>query len=351
MKIIFRPLILLVIVLLTNKVSAQSGIQFPKSDTTAVKQEYPYILPIWGKELTKRNIKFQLPFGINANYVYNKMELEMTEFSLDLNGRPIDGINEDTMGFQPIIAKTSGLNVRADIWLFPFLNFYGIYAESNGSTQIAMTPFGSKLITLDPVPFRSSSLGVGATFVYGWRNVFVSGDVNFTNSSSDILEDKVGFMVASARVGKRVQFKNNMAFAVYIGGMYRNFVGHEANHGNVLLAEYFPELKDGILDGIDNRILRNEGLIDDPNYPYTPDEPTKIQLRLRNEGLNEIYARVDSAPPSQVNYSLKKEIIQPWSLQVGFNYEITEHWMYRGELGYSSGQTFLLTGLQYRFGL
>ena len=340
-----------IVSLFSTEMIAQSGIQFPKSDTTSVAKEYPYVLPIWGKELTKRNIKFQLPFGVNANYVYNKMTLEMTEFSLDLNGRPIDGINEDSMGFQPIIAKSSGLNVRADVWILPFLNFYGIYAESNGSTQISMAPFGGKLIELDPVPFRSSTLGIGTTFVYGWRNVFVSTDVNYTSSGSDILEDKVGFLVASVRVGKRVQFANDMAIAVYIGGMYRNFVGHEANKGNVLLAEYFPGLKDGILEGIDNKVSSNEELIADPDYPYSADDPTKLQLRTRNAALNEISGKIENAPPSQVNYQLKKDIIQPWSLQVGFNYEITQNWMFRGELGYSSGQTFLLTGLQYRFGL
>lgn len=345
------PIFIIVFVIGSLNGFAQSGIQFPKNDTTSVAKDYPYVLPIWGKELTKRNIKFQLPFGVNANYVFNKMELEMTDFSLDLNGIPIDGINEETLAFQPIIAKTSGLNVRADVWILPFLNFYGIYAENNGSTQVSMAPFGGKLIELDPVPFRSSTLGIGTTFVYGWRNVFVSSDVNYTSSSSDILEDKVGVIVASFRVGKRVQFANDMALAVYIGAMYRNFVGHEANNGNVMLAEYFPGFKDGILEGIDNKVASNEDLIADPDYPYSDDDPTKIQLRLRNEGLNEISGRIENAPPSQVNYSLKKDIIQPWSLQVGFNYEISQNWMFRGELGYSSGQTFLLTGLQYRFGL
>jgi len=344
-------LILVALSLFSLEMSAQSGIQFPKSDTTAVKQEYPYILPIWGKELTKRNIKFQLPFGMNTNYVFNRMVLEMTDFSLNINGTPLEGINEDTLGFQEIIAETSGLNVRADVWILPFLNFYGIYVENNGSTQVSMNPFDTGLITLDEVAFRSSTWGVGTTFVYGWRNVFISSDVNYTSSGSNILEDRVGFLVASVRVGKRVDFANGMAAAVYVGGMYRNFVGHEANNGNVMLAEYFPDLKDGILDGIDARISTNEDFIADPDYPYNAADPSKPELIVRNAALTQLSGRVEAAPPSQVNYSLKKDIVQPWSLQVGFNFEFNQHWMLRGELGYSSGQTFLMTGLQYRFGL
>lgn len=337
--------------LFSTEMIAQSGIQFPKSDTTAVEQDYPYFLPIWGKELTKRNIKFQLPFGVNTNYVFNRMVLEMTDFSLDINGIPVEGINEDTLGFQEIIAKTSGLNARADVWILPFLNFYGIYAENNGSTQVSMNPFDSGLIELDEVDFRSSTWGVGTTFVYGWRNVFVSSDVNYTSSGSNILEDRVGFLVASVRVGKRVDFSNDMALAVYVGGMYRDFVGHEANNGNVMLAEYFPDLKDGILERIDNKVTSNEGKIADPDYPYNADDLTKLELRTRNLGLNAISAKIENAPPGQVNYSLKKDIVQAWSLQVGLNFEFDKHWMVRGELGYSSGQTFLMTGLQYRFGL
>lgn len=346
-----KTLFIFFITLFSANIFAQSGIQYPKSDTISVKQEYPYILPIWGQELTNRNIKFQLPFGINTNYVYNRMELEMSDFSLDINGISIDGINAETLAFQPIIAKSNGINIRADVWILPFFNFYGLYAESNGSTQVSMVPFETELIELNPVPFKTSTLGIGTTFAYGWNDYFVSVDANYTKSKSDILEDKIDFLVASARIGRRETFKNGMALSVYFGAMYRNTTKHEANNGNVMLSEYFPELKGGILSGIDERITINEDKIADPDYPYSESDPTKVALRTRNTALKEASNKIENAPPGQVNYSLKKDIIQKWSTQVGFNWEITPNWMYRGELGYSSGQTFFLTGLQYRFGL
>lgn len=46
---------------------AQSGIQFPKDDSTSVKKDYPYVLPIWGQKVVDRNIELQKPFGINVN--------------------------------------------------------------------------------------------------------------------------------------------------------------------------------------------------------------------------------------------------------------------------------------------
>ena len=36
---------------------AQSGIQFPKHDTTSVNKYYPYVLPIWGQKVVDRNIE------------------------------------------------------------------------------------------------------------------------------------------------------------------------------------------------------------------------------------------------------------------------------------------------------
>jgi len=346
-----KTLLLFVITLFSASIFAQSGIQFPKSDTTSVDKIYPYILPIWGQKLTDRNIKFQLPFGLNANYVFNRMELKMTEFAMNLNNKPIEAIGLDELGFKEIIAKTSGINLRADAWVLPFLNFYGLYSENNGSTQVSMNPFDTGLIELDPVAFKSSTWGVGTTFIYGWNNYFVSVDANYTSSGSDILEDRVGFVVASARIGRRAEFNNGMALAVYIGAMYRDFVGHEANNGNVMLEEYIPELKPTILNGIDSKITKNEDLIADPDYPYSANQPSKVKLAGRNKVLDTAYKKIESAPSSVISYSLRKEIVNPWSTQIGFNWEITPNWMFRSEIEYSAEQTFFMTGLQYRFGL
>ena len=348
-----RLILILITVFTTTAVTnAQNAIQYPKSDTTSVHKAYPYILPIWGQKLTDRNIKFQLPFGLNANYVYNSMNLEMTEFEMNLNDTPIDKIGLDELGFQDVIAKTSGINIRGDVWILPFLNFYGLYSENNGSTQISMIPFETELVSLDPVPFKSSTWGIGTTFIYGWNDYFISVDANYTSSKSDILIDNVGFIVSSARIGRRVTFNNGMALAVYIGAMYRDFVGHEANIGNVMLDEYIPGLRPAILEGIDGRITRNEETITWLEETK-PDNwrAKKVLLETRNESLSERYLQIDEAPPGVISYSIKKEIINPWSTQVGFNWEITENWMFRGELGYSSDQKFFMTGLQYRFGL
>ena len=81
-----------------------------------------------------------------------------------------------------------------------------------------------------------------------------------------------------------------------------------------------------------------------------PDKDEKLdELNTRNAKL--VAAKDRIASSNAINYSIKKEIINNWSTQVGFNFEITKNWTYRAELGYREGQKFFMTGLQYRFGI
>lgn len=362
-----KKIILIIIVLAFAVTSyAQSGIQFPESDTTTVKKEYPYVLPFWGQKVTDMNIHLQLPFGLNVNYVYNQMSLELTHFSMNFyDGENLDDIiNPETLNFTETVATANGVNVRADAWVFPFLNFYGLYSRNLGSTQVSfqpqvvetgLGPNGNLMeittlenpIEVDPVQFTSNSFGIGATAVYGWDDYFISADGNMTWTTSDLLVETVKFFVGSARIGRRVDFGNGIKLAVYLGAMYRNFVDKENSTGSLGV----PEFDEAMTKAVDGFLAINQERID--FWESMPDgAPGK------DEKLTELYERNDKLESAQdkiensdaINYSIKKEIINNWSTQVGFNFEFSEHWMYRGELGYRAGQKFFMTGLQYRFG-
>ena len=358
--------VIMMLSLLSEGTKAQSGIQFPKHDSTTVKKDYPYVLPIWGQKVVDKNIKLQLPFGLNVNYIYNQMSLELTEFSMNFyDGENLDDIiNPETLNFTQTVATANGVNVRADAWVFPFLNFYGLYSRNNGSTKVSFQPqvvehdLGAggnikqittleKPIDVPEVLFTSNSFGIGATGVYGWDNYFISADGNMTWTTSDLLEESVTFFVGSARLGRVVTFKNNMKLALYIGAMYRNFVDKESNTG----ALGVPELDEGMTKAVDGLLVINESQIElwESMPDITPGKDEKlIELNARNDRLNHGKDRIESS--DAINYTIKKEIINSWSTQVGFNLEISENWMYRAELGYRDDQKFFMTGLQYRFG-
>jgi len=360
--------VLLVLLLLNfTEANAQNDIQPPPNDTTSITKEvWPHVLPIWGQKVTDRNIQLQLPFGFNVNYVYNQMSLELTEFSMNFyDGENWDDIiNPETLNFTETIATSNGVNVRADAWVFPFWNVYGIYAKNSGSTKVSFQPqvietgLGpngnlKEITTLEnpisvpEVLFDANSFGIGSTLVYGWDNYFVSVDGNLTWSSSDLLAETVTFFVGSARIGRRVIFRNDMKLSVYIGAMYRDFVNKESNTGALGVPE-LDEAMENAIDGLstinDQQIALYESL------PATPGNVEKLEeLNARKVRLDAAGARIENA--DAINYSIKKEIINNWSTQIGFNFEISDHWMYRGEYGYRAGQKFFMTGLQYRFGL
>lgn len=348
-------------------VNAQSGIQFPKQDSTTVKKNWPYVLPIWGQKVVDRNIELQLPLGVNVNYVYNQMTLELTEFSMNFyDGENLDDIiNPESLNFTETIATANGVNFRADAWVLPFLNVYGIYSSNHGSTKVSFQPqvidenLGpngnikeirtlEEPIDVSPVEFSTNSFGVGSTLVYGWDNYFISTDANITWSSSDLLAEKVIFFVGSARIGRRVNFRNNMKLSVYIGAMYRDFVDKKSNTGSLGV----PELDEAMIKAIngfttinDEQITLWESLPD-----MTPGKEEKLtELYARDSRLSDAKDRVENS--NAINYTINKEIINNWSTQVGFNFEMSKHYMLRAELGYRDGQKFFMSGLQYRFGI
>ncbi len=345
---------------------AQDKVQASKLDTTIVKEKYPYVLPIWGQKVMDRNIDLQLPFGFNVNYVFNQMTLELTEFSMNFyDGENLDDIiNPETLNFTETVATANGVNIRADAWILPFINVYGLYSRNLGTTKVSfqpqvvetgLGPNGNikeirtlvKPIDVPPVEFHTNSFGTGTTLVYGWDQYFVNVDGNITWSTSDLLEQTVTFFVGSARIGKRIPLKKNMKLAIYIGAMYRDFVNKENNTGSIRV----PALDEGMQRAIDGFTAINDQQIEFyEGLPPTPGVEEKLEaLYARDQRLQDASERVETA--NAINYSIKKEIVNNWSTQIGFNLELSKHWMYRAEVGYRDDQKFVMTGLQFRFGL
>lgn len=336
-------------------------------DTTKA-YDYPYSMPIWGQKAADRGIKLQKPFGFNINYVFNQMELGIDNFGMTVGDDPNSGINEiiaeyitlETLNFKKTEAITNGMNVRADVWVLPVLNLYALYSINSGSTGVTLQPRwfdenGNLVLALpeftSTVEFNANSIGVGATAVYGIDDYFVSVDANYTQSYSEILKDPAQFVVASARVGHRMRFKSDIKMAVYVGGMWRGFVESEGNLGQITLDQAFPEIGGRVFPEIDRRIEYNNALIAelDPNKPAD-----KIQIEIletKNQALTDIGTGLENLIATDINYNIKKDIINNWSVQFGFNLELSDDWTVRGEYGKGTGNSFVLTGIQYRFGL
>lgn len=325
---------------------------------------YPYVLPIWGDKVAERGMadKLQLPFGLNVNYVNAFVDLEITEFELLLGGRDVSGIiNAETLNFQEVSGTTNGVNFRADAWILPFMNVYALVSKVAGGTNVALQPTwkdGTGEIMLQLPKFSSSvdfdalAYGLGTTLVFGWNGYFSSVDMNYSVTDTDLLKEQIGYLTMSGRLGHTFGLsKKNKDFFIgpYIGMMYRDFVGADGSSGSINFNEVFPELDATFNQKVDDKIASNEDLINDPSTPPVQ----KLKLQAQNQALTTIQDGVNDSGlfSTKIEYFIRKELIQTITFQFGFNLQINKNWMLRGEYGVADSQRFLLTGLQYRFGV
>lgn len=349
-----KALLLLFVIALGSKST------YSQSDST----KYPYILPIWGQKAQDRGFadQLQLPFGLNVNYVNAFVDMEITDFRLNAGGLDLGGIlNTETLNFAGVSATTNGVNFRADAWILPFVNVYGLFSSVTGGTQVSLQPTwkdatGETILQLpefsSEVEFDALAYGLGTTMIFGWEGYFLSTDVNYSRTDTELLKEQVGYLTLSARLGHRFFLsKNNrdLFVAPYAGMMYRDFVGAKGSNGSIHMDEVFPELDETFNTAIDGKIADNEAIIDDPSTTLAE----RIKLQAENQALTTIKNGVNESGvfSTEINYFIKKELIQTVTFQFGFNLQINRNWMLRGEYGVADSQRFLMSGLQYRFGI
>jgi hypothetical protein len=338
-----------------------SGQAFSQVKDTA---QYPYVLPIWGQKVADRGMadQLQLPFGLNINYVNVYMALDITEFGLEVGGRDFSNVlNVETLNFTDVNATSNGVNLRADGWVLPFMNVYGMFSNVTGGTNVSLQPTwknaeGETILQLPEfssnVKFDAMTYGLGSTFIFGWNGYFSSVDFNYSRTNTALLKEQVGYATLSARVGYRflLSKKNKDVFiAPYVGMMYRDFVGAKGNRGSIGLDEVFPELDESFNNNVNDKITYNESVINDP----TTSASDRIKLKAQNQALETIQDEVNESGvfTTTIDYQIKKELIQTTTFQMGFNFQFNKHWMVRGEYSLSENQRFIMTGLQYRFGV
>ncbi|MGL4545866.1 MAG: hypothetical protein ACRC5U_07255 [Plesiomonas sp.] len=104
------------------------------------------VFPIWGDEAKTRGYTLPEPFGVNISYINVKQGIQVdsiaftgiqTHLPIQPNFLNIQG-NLD-IGINPTVKETSQRSetttLRADMWIFPFLNIYGVMGKTSGRTD------------------------------------------------------------------------------------------------------------------------------------------------------------------------------------------------------------------------
>src|SRR6476659_11322868 len=74
------------------------------------KTEYPYLLPIWGKKVTKLGYNLPYSAGLGVNYVWQKSDLVIENLSVGFNNGPLYNLDE-IIRFNEAVSEASLINI------------------------------------------------------------------------------------------------------------------------------------------------------------------------------------------------------------------------------------------------
>ncbi|WP_261817313.1 hypothetical protein [Vibrio gallicus] len=218
-------------------------------------------LPIWKSEAEERGYILPKAFGISIGYMHVEQGINVN--SIDLNGIksslgnpgtggypgfgcnnpitgdciippipgipadiPINSIDVDTVGgFQ----ESDVWTVRADMWLFPFLNLYAIAGKITGYSEtdvnVTINYGNDRTLTTPQLPFRidldGNMYGGGFVVAGGYKEWFTIIDASYTKTNLTVIDGGIDSIVVTPRVG--FDFANyGHPIRVWIGGQYQN---------------------------------------------------------------------------------------------------------------------------------
>jgi len=330
---------------------------------------YPYVLPIWGEKATQKG--YQLPYsaGVSVNAFWQESDLTISNLEVGFNNGPLYNLDQ-IVRFEKATATASSINIRPDIWLYPFLNVYGILGKTKSSTNIEagiwvpdannnwtnIMSFGS---TAD---FTGTTFGLGFTPTIGIGGGWMALDMNVSWTDIDALDKPAMAFIFGPRLGKTFKFAKPDRNIAFWTGAFRVHLKSET-FGSLALKDVLPI--DGAQAKVDQAILNvNEKQVQVDDWwnglstLEQANPANKARYQTANKALDTagnlligIDGALSTAESSTVQYALEKAPSDAWNFLLGTQFQYNKHFMIRAEYGFLGSRTQFMTSLQYRFGL
>jgi hypothetical protein len=369
-----RSTLLVALVCLTMIARAQyttDKVMGPKNQDLAdslKKSEYPYLFPIWGKKVVAKGFNIPKSAGLSVQYLYQQSDIIIENLRVGFNHGetyPLDQV----IRFNSAVATSNGVNIRPDIWLFPFLNVYAIFAQSKTSTAIdagVWLPDDSawKQVTslTTKANFNATTFGFGITPTVGIRGYFLILDMNVSWSDIAELEKPAFVFVFGPRFGKNIPMKKkDMSLALWAGGFRVQMAS--STSGSINATELFPLSEwQNKLDIGYTKVAEKQAKVDNWWNGLTPAQQANPVNAAKHETANKALAGfgrvldgasqvVTNGGDASIQYSLEKRPKEMWNFILGAQYQINRSWMIRAEYGFLGARQQFIGGLQWRFNL
>jgi hypothetical protein len=286
---------------------------------------WPYALPLWGEKLAERGLAFPLPFGIGLNYAFIDQPIEISRVGVGVNDSELVDMS-DLITFDELDSKVHALNVRADVWLLPFLN---VYAMGNWAIEAE-----TRVSIAEPFAFDAGATqsgyggGFGFTLAGGAWGYFGTIDLNWTWNQLEKLDVPVGTFLLTPRVGKNLGKLAGVEWILWVGAMRQTIESDTS--GQIRLSDAVGSSGDGSFQG--------------ELQSWYAGLPPALQAPVSG-----VVERIDGDLDPVIRYDLDKAVAYPWNMLVGTEIGFTDAWRMRAEVGFIH-RTEVILGMNYRFG-
>ena len=336
-------LLLITLFLITNSVSAQFATKKvskkEQAYTDSLKQvNYDYIFPILGQKTYKAGFDIPYPIGVMGNYIWMKQGIVIDNMQLGLDAAndnldfPLTNV-DDLIKFGDNSNKSYMFNFRPDIWIFPFLNVYGLFGAGRSETTVNLT---APIELTSVVEQGITTAGVGLMGAFGIGPVWVSIDGNLSWNKPELLEKAVRVGVFGIRVGHTFVFDNHpdRNIAIWGGGMRLKMESNTV--GQIKLADAIP---------VEDMNAKGQELIDiyDALPPGEKIDPANLLMNAIGERL------LASDGSSIIKYGMDKQVLENWNAVFGAQFQLNKRWMLRTEWGLIGDRKSALASINYRF--
>ncbi|MBV7297232.1 TonB-dependent receptor [Enterovibrio paralichthyis] len=279
-----------------------------------------FSLPIWKEEAESRGYVLPKPIGLNLSYMSMEQGIAVDSIAFDGLAYKTDpswlfpnGLNipiaQDMIDISaaPGRQKSEVLSLRADVWIFPFLNVYGMVGKLTGYSETDVTIDGirisDKIYLENPnpeaIPFRldldGNLYGGGFVLAGGYGNWFGLVDASYTQTELTVVDGAIDAIVVSPRVGYDFT-KKGLPLRLWAGAMYQDV---EQSLSGSLSSLDLPAGLSGLLGSVNKD----------------------------NEG----------------RFNVEQRLTTPWNPIVGMQYQISPNLYLLGEVGLGDRQSLFLT--------
>jgi hypothetical protein len=296
---------------------------------------YPYHFPILGDKVRKMGFDIPLPNGIMVNYVVGEQNVTINNLSVGLHDDPDSFKNVDGIArFEYIKPFVNVINVRYDVWILPFIDFYILGGYVNSKTDI-------KLILPFEAEFQSKSegpmVGWGVAGAAGVGPLFLQLDYNMVWTFVQQLYEPNLAQVFDIRVGHSFKLKKRpwSNVSIMLGTQWLKL--NPYSRGSV-------DISAGLGGSGGDKGRMQEDLTD-----WYSELPQKQQATVR-EFYEALQDGLSGEGDKYLYYTFDKKLYYPWSMTAAVNYQINRRYILMAMYTFLGSRNQLTVSLNYRFG-